>query len=239
MTAENCKSLVPVWASQDEPTPPSGQTPPRFNIQDWFHNFKIKHGITLIVFFAWVATMVAGCMTTGVIVRHNTTERVTREVTSQLRSDFQKFLDDMEADRRKESFLTGEASMEAAAVDLADWMDELIANYSMDYGITPDGCRTIGWVFLARYSKQSSEFGKTPQEIIEKNGAWEGKVAGHAVRNQDTQLALELAREYLAGRYPDGFTTDLTFFNREPGGKIIARNELITGPYTVYWWFGK
>ena len=238
MTTEKCKSLVPVWAAQDEPTPPPRQTSQRSDLQDWFHNFKIRNGITLILIFAWAASMMIGCIATGLIVRHNTTERVTQEVTSQLRSDFQRYLDQMEQERKAAQFLTGDASFEAAVEGLAGPMAQVIATYSMDYGVTQEGLYTIGWVFCARYARNSTEFGKTPQEILEKERAWEGQVVGHAVRPQDTELAREIARAFLSGEYPDEYTTAQTFFNRE-GTKIIARNELFTGPYTKYWWMGK
>ena len=239
MTIEKCKALVPVWAAQDEPTPPPRQTPQRSDLQDWFHDFKIRNGITLITIFVWAATMMIGCITTGVIVRHTTTKRVTQEVTSQLRSDFQKYLDQMEQERKAAQFLTGDASFEAAVEGLAGPMSQVIATYAMDYGVNREGLYTIGWVFCARYAQNSTEFGKTPQEILEKERAWEGKVVGHAVRPQDTAIAEEISRAFLSGQYPDIYTTAQTFFNREPGGKIIARDALYTGPYTNYWWYGK
>ena len=238
MTVDNFKALVPVWAAQDEPTPPPRQSPPRFNMQDWIRDFKIRNGIGLILLFVWAASMMIGCCITGVIVRHNTTERVTAEVTSQLRQDFQRYLDQMEQDQKAAQFLTGDASFEAAVEGLAVPMAQVIATYAQDYGVTQEGLYTIGWVFCARYARNSTEFGKTPQEILEKDRAWEGNVVGHAVRPQDTELAREIARAFLSGEYPNDYTTALTFFNRE-GTKIIARNELFTGPYTKYWWMGK
>ena len=179
--------------------------------------------------------MMIGCITTGLIVRHNTTERVTAEVTSQLRQDFQRYLDQMEMEQKAAQFLTGDASFEAAVEGLAVPMAQVIATYAQDYSVTQEGLYTIGWVFCARYAKNTTEFGRTPQEILEKSNAWEGKVVGHAVRPQDTELAAEISRAFLSGQYPDDYTTALTFFTREAGGKIIARNELYTGPYTVYW----
>ena len=239
MTVDNFKALVPVWAAQDEPTPPPRRTPPRFDAGDWFRDFKIKNGLGLIVIFVWAATLMIGCCITGVIVRRNTTERVTAEVTSQLRQDFQRYLDQMEQEQKAAQFLTGDASFEAAVEGLAVPMAQVIATYAQDYSVTQEGLYTIGWVFCARYAKNTTEFGRTPQEILEKSNAWEGKVVGHAVRPQDTELAAEISRAFLSGQYPDDYTTALTFFTREAGGKIIARNELYTGPYTTYWWFGK
>lgn len=242
ITIEHGKALVPLYAHIDDtPTPPKAPRQPRrnFDPQDWFRDFKIKNGLTLILLFAWAASMMLGCCITGVIVRRNTTERVTAEVTSQLRQDFQRYLDQMEQEQKAAQFLTGDASFEAAVEGLAVPMAQVIATYSMDYGVTQEGLYTIGWVFCARYAKNSTEFGKTPQEILGRERAWEGQVVGHAVRPQDTELAREIARAFLSGEYPDDYTTALTFFTREAGGKIIARNELYTGPYTTYWWFGK
>ena len=242
ITIEHGKALVPLYAQIDDiPTPPKAPRRQRgsFDPQDWFHDFKIKNGIGMILLFAWAASMMIGCITTGLIVRHNTTERVTQEVTSQLRSDFQRYLDQMEQERKAAQFLTGDASFEAAVEGLAGPMSQVIATYAMDYGVNREGLYTIGWVFCARYAQNSTEFGKTPQEILEKERAWEGKVVGHAVRPQDTAIAEEISRAFLSGQYPDIYTTAQTFFNREPGGKIIARDALYTGPYTNYWWYGK
>ena len=242
LTIERGKALVPMYAQIDDtPEPPKAPRRPRRNLdpQDWFRDFKIRNGLGLILLFAWAASMMLGCCITGVIVRHNTTERVTAEVTSQLRQDFQRYLDQMEMEQKAAQFLTGDASFEAAVEGLAVPLSQILATYAMDYGVTEEGLRTIGWVFCARYAKSSTEFGLTPQEILEKAGAWEGKVVEHATRPQDLELAREIARDFLKGQYPDGFTTALTFFVREAGGKIIARNEFYTGPYTIYWWFGK
>ena len=242
ITIEHGKALVPLYAQIDDiPTPSKAPRRQRgsFDPQDWFRDFKIRNGIGLILLFAWAASMMIGCCITGVIVRHNTTERVTAEVTSELRNGFQEYLDRQEQERKAAQFLTGDASLEAAVEGLAVPLSQIIATYAMDYGVTQEGLTTIGWVFCARYAKDSTEFGRTPQEILEKAGAWEGKVVGHATRPQDLELAREIARAFLSGQYPDGFTTALTFFVREAGGKIIARNEFYTGPYTIYWWFGK
>lgn len=237
MTAERCRVMVPMWAAQ-EAEPEFFPPKPRKTPQDWFHDFKTGDKIGFILIL-WIASLILACFITSVIVRHNTTVRVTEEVTSQLRADFQRYLEQQEAERRAAQFLTGDASFEAAVGDLAEPMAQVLATYAQDYSVTQEGLYTIGWVFCARYAQNSTEFGRTPQEILEKSSAWEGKVLGHAVRNQDTELARSIAREFLNGKYPDGYTTALTFFTRESGGKIIARNELYTGPYTTYWWFGK
>lgn len=235
MTRELAIRELPQWSANN--TVPTARI--RMGAEDMMHEFKKRHGIMLILMFAWAASMMLGCCITGVIVRHNTAERVRAQVTSELRAGFQKYLDDMDTEEKQSKFLTGDASFEAAVEGIATPLSQVIATYSQDFGVTEEGLRTIGWVFCARYAKNSTEFGRTPQEILEKAQAWEGQVVGHATRPQDKKIATEVSEAFLKGEYPDGFTTALTFFTRETGGKIIARNELITGPYTTYWWLGK
>ena len=208
---------------------------------DWRFNMRIalekiwnRYRVTLVAVSCLFAWTIVTCGATGAIVRHNTTKRVTEEVQSEMRASFQQYLDQQEEERRAAQFLSGDASREAAINELADCMDELIATYRLDYGVTEDGARTLGWVFIARVITNSTEFGKSPQEILERPGAWEGKVIGHAVRDQDTALAREIASEYLNGHYPDGFTGNMTFCNREAAGGIVARDQFITGPNTNY-----
>ena len=263
MTAERCKAIAPIWSAQDDRIPlPESKPSFRFLLKNWLQDFKKRNGIALILILAWAASMIAACLITGAIVKHNTSEAVTEELTHHWRGQMQEKQDRIsmlesivvklnngsiltEEERpvfkaiTGEKLLTGEESREAAVESLAEQMAHVIATYSQDYGVTQEGLNTIGWVFCARDAQHSSEFGKTPQEILEKPLAWEGNVIGHATRSQDRELAREIARDYMDGNYPDNYTTALTFFNREPGGKIIARNELQTGPYTTYWWFGK
>lgn len=259
MTSENARKLCPTWAASEwrdimedkdtiriwEPKKKEKQpkTPTKkpgrkeqenvlvMLVKDRRALAQVLVVFTLCNLLTWCSTMYA--------VRKNTTEEVTARVTSELRAGFQQYLSDMEAQQRKDEFLTGEDSFAAAVDDLANPMAQVIAAYAMEFGITEEGQKTIGWVFGARFLKNSSEFGRTPQEILEKERAWEGKVVGHAVRNQDLELAKEIATDLLNGKYPDNFTPELLFFTRDAGGKIIARNELYTGPYTTYWWFGK
>ena len=238
MTVDNFKALVPVWAAQDEPTPPPRRTPPRFDQKDWFHDFKIKNGITLILIFAWAASMMLGCCVTGVIVRHNTTERVTAEVTSQLRQDFQKYLDQMDQEQKASQFLSGEASKQAAIEDLTYKIDNLIATYRQDLGVTEEGAYSVGWCVIARLVT-GGWFGNTIDEVLNKPGQWEGNFKDHAVRNEDTAIARKIATDFYNGLYPDGFTDDLVYMNREANGRVTLRNEYLTGPDTVYWRYAK
>ena len=233
MTDARIRALIPMYAAKTEDVPPPQN--PRFGFDDWFRDFKRQNGIALLLLFAWAASMMLGCCITGVIVRNRTTKRVTDEVTSKLRAGFEEYLAQQEAERKAAEFLTGDASLEAAILDLGQtYIAPLLATYRMEFGTSEEGCLTLGWTFIARLLKQSSEFGKTAQEILERKGAWEGNPVGHAVANQDVEMGTAIARDFYTGHYPDGFTADFTFGAREANGGFVARNEFITGPNTVY-----
>ena len=227
MTKESAIRELPIYAETELPTP---QVPIRHRIMSK-QEFERRYGLLLLLAAAFTIYSVL----LSAWVSHRTELRVRDEVAAEMRADFQGYLDQMAEDQRASQFLSGDASFEAAVVAFADQFDELIANYAIDYGLNRDGLYTIGWTYVARCAKASSEFGKTPEEIISKPGAWEGNVIGHAVRDQDTAIAQDIAREYLSGHYPDNWTPDMTFGNREAGGGFVARNQFITGPNTVYW----
>lgn len=255
MEIENAKRLISTWAEMDpvrvyEPKKKSGKPEPekKQKRKPWYQfslhlnidgkRFGKRYGILLVA--AAVFTVYTILLSAGVEAK--TEKRVTEEVTSQLRQDFQKYLDQQEQERKATQFLTGDASFEAAVEELAEPLSYILAAYRMEFGIPENGLRTIGWVYCARYAQNSTEFGRTPQEILEKVGAWEGTPVGHARSNHDIELSKEIATSFLKGEYPDSpYTTAMTFFVRDNkvDGKIAARNEYATGAYTEYWWYGK
>lgn len=220
-----------MWATQSESQPPKlpKHSP---SPEDWFRDFKIKNGIALIVLFAWAASMMLGCCLTGVIVRHNTTVRVTAEVTSQLRQDFQSYLDQQEQERKAAQFLTGEASMQAAIDSMVEPIAEHVAGLRMDRGVTIAGAKTYVWgVDFPRLD--SGKYGSTIQQILE--GNIEGYTKGHAVRNEDREIARELVTAYMKGERPDKWTPDLEFAEINADGSVTARNKLKTDSTTKFW----
>lgn len=242
MTIEYAKAMVPVYASEADPLPPPRPDPKRSNRRvdpkDWFRDFKIRNGIGLILLFVWAASMMIGCITTGVIVRRNTTERVTAEVTSKLRNDFQNYLDQMEQEQKASQFLSGEASKQAAIDELTDKLDNLIATYRQDLGVSEEGAYGVGYCVIARLVT-GGWFGSSIDEVLNKAGQWEGDFKDHPVRNEDTVIARKIATDFYNGIYPDGFTADLVYMKREADGRVTLRNEYLTGPDTVYWRYTK
>ena len=239
MMNANARQLAPVLITDGEEGPHMDRGSLRWEFEIWKDRMIKRYALAAIIFAALVLWTVGACTITAAVVRKKTTEEVTAQVTSDMRQGFQNYLNQQEWEQQQANFLTGDASFEAAVEGLAGPMAQVLSAYAQEFGIGEEGLNTIGWVFCARCAQNSTEFGKTPQEVLEKKSAWEGDVVGHAVRNRETEIAKAVAREYLNGQYPDGYTTAMTFLTREAGGKIIARNEFYTGPQTLYWWFGK
>ena len=245
MMKSNARHLVPALLlegeSQEMPNRENRDLGAELRMEFEFrkHRFIKRYTLAAIFIAALIVWTVVSCSITAAIVRKNTTKEVTQRVEAEMRNSFQNYLDQKEENKKKENFLTGTESFDAAVDAMVGPMSQILSCYAQEYGITTEGLYTIGWSFCARCAQNSTEFGKTPQEILEKKGAWEGDVVGHATRNREEEIAKEVATDYLSGKYPDGYTTAMTFFNREAGGKIIARNELYTGPHTIYWWYGK
>ena len=237
----NARHLTPalVCEGEDERTMNDARNLLRAEFEKRKDRFIKRYGLIAVIVAALIVWTFAACSITGAVVKKQTTKEVTARVQSEMRSGFQNYLDQQDYEEHQAGFLTGDASFEAAVEELSGPMSQVITTYAQDFGISQDGLRTIGWVFCARYHQNSVEFGRTPQEILEKKSAWEGSVVNHGTRVQDQELTREIARDYLKGNYPDNYTTAMTFLNREAGGKVIARNEYNTGPHTIYWWYGK
>ena len=244
MYSENANAAMPKWqlnavriVDEDDtqiplPKRPEKKQEPKHMKFDK-DTFIKRYGIVIIAAAAFTVYTIL----LSAFVASTTEKRVRKELAIEFSAKLTQEIEAYEQSRMAEDLLTGEASFNKAVEDLALSFDQLLANYSMEYGVSRDGCRTIGWVFCARLAQNSSEFGRTPQEIISKKNAWEGNPVAHAVRSEDTELAREISLMFMSGQYPDGFTTDLTFFDRKADGSVIARNQLITGEYTKYWKF--
>lgn len=160
-------------------------------------------------------------------------EEVTAEVTSQMRQGFQSYLDQMEREQKSASFMTGEASRDAAIDDLTDALAPFIAGYRMDGKVSSKGAHGIGWCALARLL--SGNYGANITEVLAQPRQWEFYSPDHAVRNEDLEIAKEIAADFIAGRYPDGFTADLIYAERTNDGDVALRNEFKTGSNTTFW----
>lgn len=204
----------------------------RVNMRDLIHEFWRENKVSIVAVSAAIIWTLTSCGITGLIVRKNTTTEVTAQVTSQLRADFQRYLDEQEEERRASQFLTGDASLQAAIDEMVPIIAEHIAGLRMDRGVTIDGAKTYIWgVDFTRLD--SGKYGSSIQEVVE--GNVEGYVKGHAVRNEDREIARELVTAYMHGERPDRWRPDLEFAEINPDGSVTARNMLFTNSMTKYW----
>ena len=204
----------------------------RPNLRDAAHDFWKKNRVTACIAGLLVVWTCVTCGITGVIVKNNTTKEVTAAVQSEMRAGFQKYLDQKEMDEKAAQFLTGDASKQAAIDSMVQPVAEHIATLRMERGVTIDGVKTYVWgVDFSRLD--SGKYGSTIQQVLD--GNVEAYVYGHAVRNEDTELARELCTAYMNGERPDRWTPDLEFAEINADGSVTARSKLKTDSTTKFW----
>ena len=86
------------------------ETPFRMKLDEKMRKIIKRYGLTFLAWFGFTVWTVLACCITGAIVRHNTTI----DVTERMETAFAERLAQMEQERKAQTFLTGEASKEAA-----------------------------------------------------------------------------------------------------------------------------
>ena len=86
------------------------ETPFRMQLDEKMRKFIKRYGLTFLAWFGFTVWTVLACCITGAIVRNNTTI----DVTARMETAFAERLAQMEQERKVQTFLTGEASKEAA-----------------------------------------------------------------------------------------------------------------------------
>ena len=161
MMKSNARHLVPALLLEGE----SQETPNRENrdlgaelrmeFEFRKHRFIKRYTLAAIFIAALIVWTVVSCSITAAIVRKNTTKEVTQRVEAEMRNSFQTYLDQKEEDKKKENFLTGTESFDAAVDVLVGPMSQILSCYAQEYGITTEGLYTIGWSFCARCAQNS------------------------------------------------------------------------------------
>lgn len=237
------RTMVPIYAAEPIPTPQSGSTRPggpkpprpwqRIIHSEWFRTFRIRNGIALILILAWAVSMMIGCGITGAVVRHRTTKEVTEAVTSQMRGEFQRYLEEQENARMAAGLITGDESRQAASDEIADALAPLIAGLRMDGKVTKPGAYTYGWMVVSRL--HSGRYGDTITQVLSWDGHYEYYDPDHACRPEDREIAAEIAQDYIAGDLPSGFSWKIEFAKINADGSVTARDEFKSGEETYTW----
>ena len=241
MEERKARAMLQVWAGDDdgvkEYKPRSTRIEPKpqhrvrgkTSLAEMVNDFIRRNLIAILVLtaFALEGWIVA------VYTEHKVSREVRQTVEAEMRQGFAEYLDQKEAEKQAASFLTGEASRQAAIDDLTNALAPFIAGYKMDGKVTDQGAHAIGWCPIARIL--NGNYGGTIQDVLGQERQWEFYSPDHAVRNEDTAIAREIAEDFINGRYPDGFTADLVFAERTKDGNVVLRDEFKTGSTTTFW----
>ena len=184
--------------------------------------------IALLFFWGYTFGLVKG---TEVRVR----KEVTARVTAELRAEFEQTLADQERERQMAAFLSDDASKRA----MIEAESESIAKAF--YGArevikSTEDLMTYGWTICFRSEEENSEFPSSIEGVVAQKGAFMGYSEDNPVIERYYSVAKEIATAYHDGSWP---TTAKFLYLDWSTGKMIARDELKTGPRTEYWWWGK
>lgn len=176
--------------------------------------------IAIFIIFGWTLTW---CL----IVSHNTRVKVREELEIEYENKLQEYI--------AELTYVPEDEVRLRSIDkLTDYLDELVAGYSMNSNINTEGCYAICWCFIARLMT-GGFFGTTEEEILNKPHQWQYYNPNNPVRNQDTLIARTVAEAYIDRHFPNDFRTDLCYAELKPDGTVVLRNELYTSSNTILW----
>ena len=159
---------------------------------------------------------------------HNSTIDTTEILTVEFDNRMQAYIDEM-------NYIPEDYERTQAIDELTDYMDELIAGYSMNSNINLEGKYAIGWCFIARYITQG-HFGTTPQEILNMPKQWQWYSSDNPVRDKDIAIARAVATAYVDRHFPDDYTPDLCFAELKSDGSVVLRDQLYTTNDSVKYW---
>lgn len=163
---------------------------------------------------------------------HNSKLDTTEKLTKEFDERMQAYIDEM-------NYVPEDYERTQAIEELTDYMDELIAGYSMNSNINLEGKYAIGWCFIARYVTKGP-FGTTVDEILTKPNQWQWYNADNPVRDQDIAIARAVATAYVDKHFPDDYTTNLCFADLKADGSVVLRDQLYTaGNDSVKYWHYK
>ena len=237
MTDYNARLQMPLFAASDYSEEKNRadrlRAELRLEMQNRVEKAKKRYGLALIVLFAWAASMMVGCCLTGWIVHNRTEKEVTERVTHEMRAAMQAYLEEQETQQKAASFLSGEASTQAAIDSIAGQLAPLIAGLRMDGRVTTEGAYTYGWTVIARL--QSGKYGNSIAEVLSNAGQYEYYNPEHGTREEDVAIARQIASDYINGTFPDGYFSGIEFCQINADGSVTARDDFYTGSTTNFW----
>jgi hypothetical protein len=188
-----------------------------------FHKFWKKHGVAVSAVSMLVAWTCATCGITGAIVKHNTTMEITAMVQSEMRQEFQDYLDQQEAAR-------------AASEDpLEAWIKrdaEAVARVL--YGVKDNSdkdLKTYCWCVFNRVDNPS--FANSLEEVVSQPDQWMRYSPNNPVLESLYQLAYTEVKNWRTGEHRP-VSNEYVFMNWTPTD-ICLRDSFRESSRTHYW----
>ncbi len=194
-------------------------------VKHLFRLFIRRYGVALLI----VAVLWADSAITAIIVRHNTTVEVTEQVTSEMRREFQDYLIEQEQERQAASFMTGDASLQAAMDEESDAIARVIGTMT-----TKRMKQTMIWNILVRVD--SPFYPNNVKDVVGQPQQWMFYDEKNPIRDDDKQLALEQLKLWHEGRYPAGLSANYVYGEWSTNDYVL-RDNWEKNSKTNYWRF--
>ena len=225
ISEEDARDKFPLWLGNGEPPKEKKDLPKKHIWEIERERLMKRYGLVLIASFIWAATMMFGCILTGVIVRHNTEVRMEEKYAAMLEAHKQ---EQAEA-KAAEYFLSGEASREAAINQATDAVAMVISKLQTDSQKATEAACMLARVMSTAYPNSFKEVASQPQQWM----FYDGK--DNTFSQHDREIAESIVRPYMEnGIVPNGLTADMVYGHWSTND-FVLRNTWEYGPGTITW----
>ena len=185
--------------------------------------FWKRNGLGLMMLFLWAASMMLGCCVTGTIVRKNTEREVTERVTSEMRGNMNRYMEEQEQQRMAAGLVTGEASREAAIIRETDAVAAVISKLSTDAQKATEAACMLARVMSPYYPDSFEEVAAQPQQWMFYDGA------DNTFSPRDREIAESIVRPYMeSGIIPNGLTAEMVYGSWSVNDFVLRDSYLTT-----------
>lgn len=240
MEERKARAMLQVWAGDDdgvkEYKPRSTRIEPKpqhrvrgkTSLAEMVNDFIRRNLIAILVLtaFALEGWIVA------VYTEHKVSREVRQTVEAEMRQGFAEYLEAQEEERKRASLLVDDESINNAIMELGRRLKIHCSCLRMDRKVNKAGAETYLWVDVARLA--SGKYGDNIDAVLE-SGQIEAYDKNHATRDEDGDIAYDVAERFIRGEWPDGYTTDLQFAEINADGSVTARTKLYTDSTTKFW----
>lgn len=205
MTAEKAREILPVYAAYGEKEGFDLPEKPQRSVNHWTHwreQFIKRNGLAIIGLFIWAASLMIGCIVTGVIEHHNAYQEAEAWYAEQLEA----YKEEQAKKEQAEHWLSGTASRDAAINQAVDAVAPVIAKLNTDAQKLTETCCMLARVMNKYYPNSFEEVAEQPQQWMFYDGS------DRTCSQRDRELAESIIRPYMEnGIVPNGLTDQMVY----------------------------